>query len=444
MSPRDEILDLMERRLGRVSLIAVPVPFLELTGDTDSALLLSQLLYWTDRARNDDGWVFKSRDDWHEELRLNRYRLDKARRRLRELGIVEESHHLVGARRVLHLRIRQTNLRTSLEALFSSRQAADPDEDDGFPLENRHGSAHESETPLPENSAVQGDSTRGSQPPVMSNTSPSRSDDSQFRSGGIQRLHVSEFSRPKCRIATHRTVELEPFERSKVDRSGLETTPETTSEIPAQTTAKTTPETAGEMEKERRKECTTLEQPGVHREADQPLSNLDEHRAHLDYRGLREMYRRQALGQIASVSSSNAYEDRLFEILGQMPGFPKERNRSQLDAILADFPGVDHIREFCRFRDYWRDAMLVRPWMALHAWMQRASGGALSGAKREPVRSFVWRTAPNGMCYTVSIARPSAGPREAGPVRETPQPCTRPADRRGAPGVGDSVRASPG
>ncbi len=138
------------------------------------------------------------------------------------------------------------------------------------------------------------------------------------------------------------------------------------------------------------------------------------------------------------------YEDRLFEILEQVSGFPRERDYPHLEAVLADFPGVDHVPEFGRFRDYWREATLARPWLALRAWLQRASGGALPGAKREPVRTFLWRTAPNGMCYTENIVRRTTRfPHAAsdGDVSSMPE---QTADSAGSLQSGRSAAASPG
>lgn len=73
--------------------------FVDLTGSVTAALLLSQAMYWQSRlppAR--DGWWYKSRDDWQRETGLARREQESARKRLRELNILEEDRAGVPAR----------------------------------------------------------------------------------------------------------------------------------------------------------------------------------------------------------------------------------------------------------------------------------------------------------------------------------------------------------
>jgi len=47
--------------------IAFNINFAKITGDAKAALFLSQLVYWTRRGADvldNDGWVFKTREDW--------------------------------------------------------------------------------------------------------------------------------------------------------------------------------------------------------------------------------------------------------------------------------------------------------------------------------------------------------------------------------------------
>lgn len=48
--------------------------------------MLSQALYWTPRAKDPDGWFWKTQDEWFEETMLSRKEQETARRRLKELG----------------------------------------------------------------------------------------------------------------------------------------------------------------------------------------------------------------------------------------------------------------------------------------------------------------------------------------------------------------------
>ncbi len=78
--------------------------FVKLTGSVTAALLLSQAMYWSKRVNsNDEGWFFKTRDQWEEETGLSRYEQESARKTLRKLSFWKEE--LRGVPAQMHYRI---------------------------------------------------------------------------------------------------------------------------------------------------------------------------------------------------------------------------------------------------------------------------------------------------------------------------------------------------
>ena len=74
--------------LGRV--IAFYPGLKKITGSTNASILLCQLLYWTDKTR-DDGWIYKTADEIEEETGLTYHEQKSAREILVEkIGVVEE------------------------------------------------------------------------------------------------------------------------------------------------------------------------------------------------------------------------------------------------------------------------------------------------------------------------------------------------------------------
>jgi hypothetical protein len=74
--------------------IAFNINFARITGDAKAALFLSQLVYWTRRGADvldNDGWVFKTRENWEAELGLSKHEQATARSTLIELGLIEEA-----------------------------------------------------------------------------------------------------------------------------------------------------------------------------------------------------------------------------------------------------------------------------------------------------------------------------------------------------------------
>lgn len=54
--------------------------FVTLTRSIKAAVLLSQAIYWQKRARQADGWWYKTAEEWEEETGLTRHELDGARK----------------------------------------------------------------------------------------------------------------------------------------------------------------------------------------------------------------------------------------------------------------------------------------------------------------------------------------------------------------------------
>jgi hypothetical protein len=66
--------------------------------------MLSQAVYWSKRANsNDEGWFYKTRDQWEEETGLSRYEQESARKALRKLSFWNEE--LRGVPAQMHYRI---------------------------------------------------------------------------------------------------------------------------------------------------------------------------------------------------------------------------------------------------------------------------------------------------------------------------------------------------
>lgn len=57
-------------------------------GNANAGLLLSQLLYWSGRGYGEDGWIYKTADQWQFELGLTRHELKSARELLVAAGVV--------------------------------------------------------------------------------------------------------------------------------------------------------------------------------------------------------------------------------------------------------------------------------------------------------------------------------------------------------------------
>lgn len=73
------------------NVLSIPRPLLDFTGSLDCALLLSQIIYWSDRGQDPQGWFYKSYADWTAELGLSEFQLRKCVKQLVGLGFLETS-----------------------------------------------------------------------------------------------------------------------------------------------------------------------------------------------------------------------------------------------------------------------------------------------------------------------------------------------------------------
>jgi hypothetical protein len=97
-------------------------------GSALAALLLSQLLYWQPRSRDEEGWFYKDRDEIFEETGLTRDNQETARALLRKpvedggVGIIEEKY--AGMPRRLYYRINMGELTRRLAAYAQGRNTS--------------------------------------------------------------------------------------------------------------------------------------------------------------------------------------------------------------------------------------------------------------------------------------------------------------------------------
>ena len=112
MSPLDQrqVYHLIERFAGQANVLTIPRLFIDWTGDHISALLLSQIIYWSSRTKDADGWFYKSAKDWEDELRISDYQLARATKKLRDAGVVTKT--------ASRCRVRRLNTTASIKRCF--------------------------------------------------------------------------------------------------------------------------------------------------------------------------------------------------------------------------------------------------------------------------------------------------------------------------------------
>jgi hypothetical protein len=78
MELRKQVVSIISAMTGKDNIVPVPTEFVRMCGDYNSAAILNQILYWSGRTENPDGWFYKSYSQWEEELALTRYQVRRA------------------------------------------------------------------------------------------------------------------------------------------------------------------------------------------------------------------------------------------------------------------------------------------------------------------------------------------------------------------------------
>lgn len=90
-------------------------------GSVSAGVFLSQLIYWTDKTQDPDGWIYKTLDDWWAETALGRYELKTIRTALVFRKLIQEK--LCGVPAKLHYKIEWDMMTTALaKAVVTHRE----------------------------------------------------------------------------------------------------------------------------------------------------------------------------------------------------------------------------------------------------------------------------------------------------------------------------------
>lgn len=84
-------------------MLVIPRAYIDIVdGDLAAALLLSQLIYWSNKTYAPDGWIFKTYDDIQREIGLTQHRAAHAKEVLDGLGLIKTELRKIGAAPKLH------------------------------------------------------------------------------------------------------------------------------------------------------------------------------------------------------------------------------------------------------------------------------------------------------------------------------------------------------
>jgi hypothetical protein len=122
MNYREELFTIIQSLTGQKNILTIPREFIDYTGDIKAALLLSQLVYWTDKAKDTEGWIFKTYKAWQEEIALTEYEIRAASAKLKKKGILATKIKKAHGNPTVHYRIDRVRFSESFLDFFKKRR----------------------------------------------------------------------------------------------------------------------------------------------------------------------------------------------------------------------------------------------------------------------------------------------------------------------------------
>lgn len=125
-SLREQVHALLKQATGYGNTYEAQFLFAGMTGSLQLAVMINQLLYWSERATRPDGSVYKTSADWEEECKVSGY----AVRQFKKLPFIETTVHRANTFPTTHYRIRgDILLQMVTQYLAALSNPASPDDD---------------------------------------------------------------------------------------------------------------------------------------------------------------------------------------------------------------------------------------------------------------------------------------------------------------------------
>jgi hypothetical protein len=90
---------------GQENIVVVPKLFVRLTGDLTTAILLNQIVFYSDKSKRTDGYFYKSHKEWEEEICLTKRQVSYSTAKLKEMGLVETKLMKANGAPTLHYKL---------------------------------------------------------------------------------------------------------------------------------------------------------------------------------------------------------------------------------------------------------------------------------------------------------------------------------------------------
>ncbi|MBJ8054912.1 conserved phage C-terminal domain-containing protein [Bacillus cereus] len=105
MSNYQAIRSIISQINGQENIVVVPKLFVKLTGDLTTAILLNQIVFYSDKSKRTDGYFYKSHKEWEEEICLTKRQVSYSTAKLKKMELVETKLMKANGAPTLHYKL---------------------------------------------------------------------------------------------------------------------------------------------------------------------------------------------------------------------------------------------------------------------------------------------------------------------------------------------------
>jgi hypothetical protein len=104
MSNYDSAQALIVSFSGQRNTIGIPRAFCGFMGSLEGGAFLSQLIFWCDKGKRTDGFIYKTYQEWQDDVMLSEYKVKKFSQQLVDMGILETALKRANGAPTIHYR----------------------------------------------------------------------------------------------------------------------------------------------------------------------------------------------------------------------------------------------------------------------------------------------------------------------------------------------------
>lgn len=131
MKNHEKLINFCKENNKAAKILGVPTDLIKLMKSIDKkcgieeAVFLSQIIYWSDRSKRDDGYFYKSDKEWEIELGLSRYKLDRMREIFCKLGFIKIKKVKANGAPTRHYRVNIKKIQNDLSLFYQLEELID-------------------------------------------------------------------------------------------------------------------------------------------------------------------------------------------------------------------------------------------------------------------------------------------------------------------------------